>query len=190
MNRINNITSRLLIAFFVLCFAATAFAQTPAPSPSQDATKPADKQAQADPFAPEPAGPLPPGMTGSDADDPRAKLTPGVDNAGEAAMGIKHLFLLKKPDAFQLGSDDPNDPKIQKTLSQTGGPAAEIAKMPKAVQLVIAQLSFANSDLAFQGNHLFQGNFYGLNIFDISNPSKPSLLTTMVCPGGQNDVSV
>jgi hypothetical protein len=168
----------------------TAFAQTPTPSPSQDATKPPDKQAQADPFAPEPAGPLPEGMTGSDTNDPRAKLTPGMDNAGEAAMGIKHLFLLKKPGAFQLGSDDPNDPKIQKTLGQMGAPISEISKLPKAVQLVIAQLSFANSDIAFQGNHLFQGNFYGLNIFDISNPSKPSLLTTMVCPGGQNDVSV
>ncbi|HXQ69421.1 MAG TPA: hypothetical protein VN844_03000 [Pyrinomonadaceae bacterium] len=187
-----NIASRLLTVFFVLCacFATTTLAQTPAPSPSQDATKAPDKQAQADPFAPEPAGPLPEGMTGSDANDPRAKLTSGVDNAGEAAMGIKHLFLLKKPGAFQLGSDDPNDPKIQKTLSQMGGAASEIAKMPKPVQLVIAQLSFANSDIAFQGNHLFQGNFYGLNIFDISNPNKPSLLTTMVCPGGQNDVSV
>lgn len=192
MNRINNFTSRLLVTFFVLCacFAATALAQTATPSPSQGATKPADKQAQADPFTPEPAGPLPPGMTGSDTEDPRAKLTPGVDNAGVAALGIKHLFLLKKPDAFQLGSDDPNDPKIQKVLGQTGGSPAEIAKMPKAIQLVVAQLSFANSDLAFQGNHLFQGNFYGLNIFDISNPSKPSLVTTMVCPGGQNDVSV
>jgi hypothetical protein len=191
MNQLSNI-SRLLIAPFVLCacFAVTAFAQDASPSPSQEATKAPDKQAQADPFAPEPAGPLPPGMTGSDTNDPRAKLTAGVDNAGEAAMGIRHLFLLKKPDAFQLGSDDPNDPKVQKTLDQMGAPAAELAKMPKPVQLVIAQLSFANSDLAFQGNHLFQGNFYGLNIFDISNPTKPSLLTTMVCPGGQNDVSV
>jgi hypothetical protein len=197
MNRIN-ITSRLLIALLVLCscFAATALAQdpTPTPSPSQDATKPADKpadkQAQADPFAPEPAGPLPAGMTGSDANDPRAKLSPGMDNAGEAALGIKHLFLLKKPEALQLGSDDPNDPKVQKTLGQLGGPMNEIAKMPKSVQLVIAQLAFANSDLAFQGNHIFQGNFYGLNVYDITNPAKPGLLTTMVCPGGQNDVSV
>jgi hypothetical protein len=55
---------------------------------------------------------------------------------------------------------------------------------------VIAQLAFANSDIAFQGNHLFQGNFYGLSIYDISNPAKASLLTTMICPGGQNDVSV
>ncbi len=62
--------------------------------------------------------------------------------------------------------------------------------MPKEMQLVIAQLAFANSDLAFQGNHLFQGNFYGMSIYDISNPANTSLLTTMVCPGGQGDVSV
>ena len=62
--------------------------------------------------------------------------------------------------------------------------------MPKPVQLVIAQLAFANSDLAFQGNHLFQGNFYGINIYDISNPAKTTLLTSMVCPGGQGDPSV
>jgi hypothetical protein len=188
---IHKIALRFLIAPLALCacFAASALAQTPAPSPSQDATKAPDKQEQANPFAPEPAGPLPEGMTGSDTNDPRAKLTAGMDNAGEASVGIKHLFLLKKPDAFQLGSDDPNDPKIQKTLGQMGVPS-EISKLPKGVQLVIDQLSFANSDIAFQGNHVFQGNFYGLNIFDISNPTKPSLLTTMVCPGGQNDVSV
>ena len=44
-------------------------------------------------------------MTGSDTNDPRAKLAPGLYNAGEAAMGIKHLQLVKKPDAFQLGTD-------------------------------------------------------------------------------------
>src|ERR1041385_6424131 len=104
-------------------------------------------------------------------------------------MGIKHLLLVKKPDPFQLGSSDPNDPKVQKTLGQMGSPS-ELAKIPKGIQLVIAQLAFANSDIAFQGNHLFQGNFYGLSIYDISNPAKTSLLTSMICPGGQNDVSV
>jgi len=103
-------------------------------------------------------------------------------------MGIKHVMLVKKPDAFQLGSNDADDPKVQKMIAQLGIGAG--AKMPKPLQLVIAQLAFANSDLAFQGNHLFQGNFYGVTIYDISNPANTSLLTSMVCPGGQGDVSV
>ena len=127
-------------------------------------------------------------MTGSDVNDPRAKLTPGLYNAGEAAMGIKHLALVKKPEAFQLGSGNPDDPKVQKTLGQLG--VSNLSKMPKPAQLMRAQLAFANSDLAFQGNHLFQGNFYGVNIYDISNPANTKLLTSLVCPGGQGDVSV
>jgi len=77
---------------------------------------------------------------------------------------------------------------VQKTLSMLG--VSDVSKMPKPMQLVMAQLAFANSDLAFQGNHLFQGNFYGVNIYDISNPASAKLLTTMICPGGQGDVSV
>jgi len=132
---------------------------------------------------------LPPGMTGADVNDPRAKLTPGLYDAGETAMGLKHLMLLKKPDAFQLGSDDPNDPRIQKSLTTNLG-IGDTSKIPSAQKLVYAQLAFANSDIAFQGDHLFQGNFYGVSIYDISDPAKAKLLTTMVCPGGQGDLSV
>ena len=187
MNRVHH----LLLAVIILCscLAAPLMAQTPSSSPAQGATSPDAKKKQDNPFAPEPAGPLPAGMTGADVNDARAKLSPGIYNAGETAMGLKHILLVKKPAAFDLGSDNPDDPKVQQTLGQLGSPS-ELAKLPKGVQLVIAQLSFANSDIAFQGNHLFQGNFYGLNIYDISNPAKTSLLTSMICPGGQNDVSV
>ncbi len=156
-----------------------------------EAKKPADKQAEdQNPFAPSPAPPLPAGMTGSDVNDPRYKLTPGLYDAGEAVSGMKHLQLVKKGGAFDLGSNDADDPKVTKTLGQLGLPAEAASKMPKPFKLVIAQLAFANSDLAFQGNHLFQGNFYGVNIFDISNPGDTKLLTSMICPGGQGDVSV
>jgi hypothetical protein len=158
----------------------------PAAEPNKDQPKPESEDEN--PFAPKPAPPLPPGMTGSDPGDPRATLTPGLYNAGEAAMGLKHIALLKKPDAFQLGADNPDDPKVHTTLTQLG--VGNPDKMPKPLQLVIAQLAFANSDLAFQGNHLFQGNFYGVNIYDIADPAKTALLTSMVCPGGQGDVSV
>ena len=196
MNRVHTRAIQLLVAFIVLwsCFASRTKAQTPSPSPpSQEATKapgnmPASQEKEEDPFAPEPAAPLPAGMTGSDANDPRAKLSPGMYDAGEASIGIKHVILLKKPDAFQLGSADPDNPKVQKALGLLG--IGDTSQMPKPRQLVIAQLAFANSDLAFQGNRLFQGNFYGVNIYDISNPAKTALLTSIVCPGGQGDLSV
>lgn len=162
----------------------TPAAQTPSPTPS--AQEPEEEERN--PFAPEPAPTLQPGMKGSDTNDPRAKLAAGLYNAGEAAMGIKHLQLVKKPAAFQLGTNNPDDPKVKKMIGQLNMP--NVAKIPKPMHLVIAQLAFANSDLAFQGNHLFQGNFYGVNIFDISNPAHSKLLTSLVCPGGQGDVSV
>jgi hypothetical protein len=192
MNRVHTMAFRLLVGSLLLwsCFAGKTQAQTPA---SQEPTKaanakPDQKKAEENPFAPEPAPPLPPGMTGSNANDPRAKLAPGMYDAGEVSMGMKHLLLLKKPDAFQLDAADPDNPKVQKTLDLLG--LADASKMPKPFQLVIAQLAFANSDIAFQANHLFQGNFYGVNIYDISNPAKAQLVTSMVCPGGQGDVSV
>jgi hypothetical protein len=49
---------------------------------------------------------------------------------------------------------------------------------------------FWSSDLAFKGNLVFQGSFNGLQVWDISNPAKPTLKGTLVCPGGQGDVSV
>jgi hypothetical protein len=47
-----------------------------------------------------------------------------------------------------------------------------------------------NSDLAFVGNYVIQGNYSGMQIWDISNPHRPTLRTAYVCPGSQSDVSV
>ncbi|HEX2080882.1 MAG TPA: hypothetical protein VHG08_24465 [Longimicrobium sp.] len=47
-----------------------------------------------------------------------------------------------------------------------------------------------NSDLAFRGNHVIQGNYNGWQIWDISNPSQPTLVRGYVCPASQSDVSV
>ena len=49
---------------------------------------------------------------------------------------------------------------------------------------------FINSDLAFTGHYVIQGNFHGLQVWDIAQPSRPTLVTTYVCPDAQNDVSV
>jgi hypothetical protein len=47
-----------------------------------------------------------------------------------------------------------------------------------------------NSDLAFLGNLVFQGNYSGWQVWDISDPRKPTLRTAFVCPGAQSDVTV
>ena len=47
-----------------------------------------------------------------------------------------------------------------------------------------------NSDLAFIGNYAIQGNYNGYQVWDISNPNRPSLVTGYVCPASQSDVSV
>lgn len=176
MNRVRSFC--LFAASFVLfaCFAANALAQTATPAPQPQ-----------NPFAPQPAPPLPAGMTGANASDPRAKLKPGMYDAGEASSGLKRLKLAKKADVFQV-PNDPGDPKVDKGVGIiTGGDPKNV---PASMKLVLAGLAFANSDLAFQGNRLFQGNFYGMSIYDISDPANALLLTNIVCPGGQGDVSV
>ncbi len=47
-----------------------------------------------------------------------------------------------------------------------------------------------NSDLAFTGNYAIQGNYDGIQVWDISDPAKPASVVTYVCPASQSDVSV
>ena len=51
-------------------------------------------------------------------------------------------------------------------------------------------LTFANSDIAFGHDTLYLGNFYGINFYDVEDPSKVRLKTSIPCQGGQGDVSV
>ena len=164
IKRVNLITQRLLALFFLFaCLTVGVLAQGDSPKP------------------------LPPGMKGADASDPRAKLSAGLFDAGETSLGIRHIQLVRKPDAFQLGVD-PASPKVEKALTALG--VTNSSQIPANVKMTFAGLAFANSDLAFQGNYLFLGNFYGMNIYDISDSAKAKLVTSMLCPGGQGDVSV
>ena len=47
-----------------------------------------------------------------------------------------------------------------------------------------------NSDLAFTGNYAIQGNYDGIQVWDISDPANPVSVITYVCPASQSDVSV
>ncbi len=50
--------------------------------------------------------------------------------------------------------------------------------------------AFINSDLSFTGPYVFQGNFSGVQVWDIADPKAPRLHKAFVCPGSQSDVSV
>ncbi len=164
MNRIKIIADHLLISLFVLSFAIATYAQNP------NAAPPAK---------------LPEGMTGSTTKDPRSHLPAGLYDAGEASLGMRLVKLLKKPAAFQLGTDKE---KLKAAYRALGVPDG--IQLPPSFNATVAQLAFANSDLAFQGDKLFLGNFYGVNIYDIKDPKYAKLITSMICPGGQGDVSI
>ena len=53
-----------------------------------------------------------------------------------------------------------------------------------------ASLTDINTDMAFQGDYAFVGNYSGFSIYDIKNPKKTSVVSSVVCPGGQMDLSV
>jgi hypothetical protein len=61
-----------------------------------------------------------------------------------------------------------------------------LSKTPPSEQFV----DVTNSDLAFTGPYAIQGSYHGWQVWDISNPTKPTLKVGYVCPASQSDVSV
>jgi len=51
-------------------------------------------------------------------------------------------------------------------------------------------LTFANSDLAFRDKYVYQGNFAGFSIWDVSNPAQPKLVSTVQCTTSQGDPTI
>lgn len=131
--------------------------------------------------------------------DPRVGLKAGITDAGVAASGLQLLANVPKPAGFfdpKFPAGEPNprmpDNEDEKKDEAAGKkPAKKKAEAkPKTPPRPWGGLNFANSDLAFNGNHLFIGNFSGFNVYDITDPARPALVTSVVCPGGQGDVSV
>ena len=132
-------------------------------------------------------------QTSSSSTDPRVGLKAGLKDAGVAARGIELLANVPKPQGFfdpKAPAGEPNPRMPDEDGPPANAKAKKPAAKPKTPPRPWGGLNFANSDLAFSGNHLFVGNFSGFNVYDISNPASPALVTSVVCPGGQGDVSV
>jgi hypothetical protein len=115
-------------------------------------------------------------------DDPRIGLKPGLYDPGEAALGLQKVVTLHKPAGFA-----PDESRI---AAWEAIPAPVPGQPRPATPPMPAPFGTTNSDLAFYGHYVFVGNYYGVNTYDISEPANAKLVTSMVCPGGQGDVSI
>ncbi|HSG07945.1 MAG TPA: hypothetical protein VLA36_06295 [Longimicrobiales bacterium] len=70
------------------------------------------------------------------------------------------------------------------------GEAAWNIRLVSATPPPRAFVGMTNSDLAFKGDYAIQGNYNGIQVWDISTPSRPTLVIGYVCPASQSDVSV
>lgn len=90
-----------------------------------------------------------------------------------------------------------NDPRVGLApgVKNTAGISAKnmrlVSYSPKPLPFDSTRgLTYINSDIAFGGNKVYQGNFSGFSIWDVSNPQKPVLLSTVVCATDQGDPSI
>nr|WP_291891434.1 DUF305 domain-containing protein [Maricaulis sp.] len=116
------------------------------------------------------------------SEDPRNGLAAGFRDAEEAISNLTHLASLPKPTGFfdvenpaGLPPEIPTD-ATDEDIERRFGDRAPF-------------LSFSNTDMAFAGNLMAAGNYHGINLYDISG-DEPRLLSSLVCPGGQGDVSI
>ena len=129
--------------------------------------------------------------------DPRVDLASGFDNAGEALWNMALVATRAKPEGFYDpnalgGRPMPAERTAEANAGQENAAAnAEAAdddddQNPRRRGL----LNFGNTDLAFAGDQLFVGSYHGFNTYRVEVPASPQLVTSVVCPGGQGDVSV
>ena len=91
---------------------------------------------------------------------------------------------------------DPKDPRSNlKSGRDDAGEAARNMRLvsftKKPAQFDTARgLTFINSDLAFKDKYVYQGNFSGFMIWDVSDPSKPKVVSVVSCVTSQGDPSI
>jgi hypothetical protein len=158
-------------------------------------TAPAQPPAPAAQAAPNPPPPSVYVNPRSGKDDPRVGLKGGLYDAAEVSFGMEHIATLPKPPGFSPENNATantanlsNPPGAFGGSGGRGGRGGEGASGGGRGPSI--PLGSTNSDMAFSANHLFVGNYNGINMYDIDSPSKIKLKTSLLCPGGQGDVSV
>ena len=121
------------------------------------------------------------------AGDPRSTLSAGFRDAGQAASNLALIASLPKPTGFFDPANPEGLPPAVPTDADDG-----VARDSAASQFGRRSpfLSFANTDMAFAGDLLAVGNYHGVNLYRLTDAAEPELISSIVCPGGQGDVSI
>jgi uncharacterized protein (DUF305 family) len=124
--------------------------------------------------------------------DPRVDLAGGLHDAGEAISNLELIAALPKPPGFF----DPDNPaglpmpeRENEYLREAGEDQENDDGQSEEDEPRPALLSFSNTDMAFTDEVLVAGNYHGFNVYDLSGEA-PELMSSIVCPGGQGDVSI
>jgi hypothetical protein len=125
--------------------------------------------------------------------DPRAGLAPGLFDAEEAILNLELVVSQRKPPGFY----DPNNPAARgaAALEEESEKESDEEDKPKPTQesanaLRYPMLSFSNTDMAFSDDLLVTGSYHGFNMYQLKDSGIPNLVSSVVCPGGQGDVSI
>lgn len=119
------------------------------------------------------------------SDDPRAILTAGITDAGQALLNMELVGSLPKPPGFfdplnpaglppEMPEDDSEEDEDEDEDDWDRSPL----------------LSFANTDLAFFDDVMIAGSYHGFNVYRLAEGELPTQISAVVCPGGPGDISV
>ena len=125
------------------------------------------------------------------ANDRRAVLTPGFRDAGQVLSNMRLVASLPKPTGFFDPNNPANLPPPIPARPAAGAAApANAPAGPARVGDRAPMLSFANTDMAFSGDLMAVGNYHGFNLYRLAQNAAPQLVSSVICPGGQGDMSI
>ncbi len=134
--------------------------------------------------------------------DPRTGLAAGFRDAGTAISNLRLIASLPKPPGF-FDPENPTDLPLEPVDAKKKAEAKEEDLAKKNLGQAFKRfkgessgggrgglLSFSNTDMAFSGDVLVVGNYHGFNAYRLGADGVPALVSSVVCPGGQGDVSI
>ncbi|MBL4537409.1 MAG: DUF305 domain-containing protein [Oceanicaulis sp.] len=116
------------------------------------------------------------------SEDPRNGLSAGFRDAGEAISNLELIASLPKPTGF-FDAENPVGLPPEITPEDTD------EEVERRFGQRAPFLSFSNTDMAFAGDLMAVGNYHGFNLYRLGEDA-PVLISSVVCPGGQGDVSI